>query len=392
MVLVSGFPDTNRFYLFLNQAAAKTINRPPPPEEPAEEISATEIVRTFEGRQILDARRHGSLVTLSGSLRGLSPVTPSAPKLAHVECDNIHVKVDYSGAPEAFNGIALGSKLKITGRCMLAADNMSLLNTYPQLKDFTLVLRTPSDVLVVGHPPWWTPQRLLMALVILLAALIAFIIRSHLQRQLERVKLAERTRLAVDLHDSLSQALAGLACQIAATGEDLKNNLPSVKDKLASADRMLKSCRTELKNCLFDLRNNTLDEKDLTRAIKRTIENLMPHASISIRFNARRESLDDSTVHALLSTIRELVANAIRHGAADSIRIAGSIEKDRLLFSVSDDGLGFDPQSCCGIGDGHFGLNGIRERVNSLKGTFEIDSRPGGGGTYVKITLPINSK
>ena len=208
---------------------------------------------------------------------------------------------------------------------------------------------------------------------------------------MERLKLSERTRLAVDLHDSLSQALAGLACQIAATGEDLKNNLPSVKDKLASADRMLKSCRTELKNCLFDLRNDTLDEKDLTRAVRRTIENLLPYASISIRFNVKRSLLDDSTVHALLAIIRELVANAIRHGAADSIRIAGSIGRDRLLFSVSDDGLGFDPQTCRGINEGHFGLNGIRERVSTLKGTVEIDSRPG-NGTYVKISLPVNAK
>ena len=391
MVLVSGFPDTNRFYLFLNQANVKPVNRLPPPEEPAEEISATEVVRAAEGRQSLNAHRHGELVTLTGTLRGLSPSTPSALKLAYVECDGIHVKVDYSGVPNAFHGIDLGSKLKVTGRCILSADNMSLLNTYPQLKDFTLVLRTPADIRITSRPPWWTPGRLLVIIGILLAAIVILLIRVAVQRRFERLKLVERTRLAVDLHDSLSQALAGLACQIAATNEDLKNDLPSVKEKLASADRMLKSCRTELKNCLFDLRNDTLNEKDLARAVRRTIENLLPYASISIRFNVKRSLLDDSTVHALLAIIRELVANAIRHGAADSIRIAGSIEKDRLLFSVSDDGLGFDPQTCRGINEGHFGLNGIRERVSTLKGTVEIDSRPG-NGTYVKISLPVNAK
>ena len=390
MITASGFPDTDRFHLILNRAKIRIDDRPKPPEEPVRPVLATEIVSNFNGRVRVNIHFHSVLVALTGVVRSLA--TPgSSRRLARVECQGLDVPVDFSAAPGAFARTEIGSTVRLTGRCLITAEDWSPFDPYPQLGQVSLILRRPGDVEVLSHPPWWTPKRLMVVIGILLAVLIAFIIRNHLQKQMERLKLSERTRLAVDLHDSLSQALAGLACQIAATGEDLKNNLPSVKDKLASADRMLKSCRTELKNCLFDLRNDTLDEKDLTRAIQRTIESLLPYASVSIRFNAKRALLDDSTVHALLAIVRELVANAIRHGAADSIRIAGSLEKDRLLFSVSDDGLGFDPQACHGIGDGHFGLNGIRERVGTLKGTLEIDSRPG-NGTYVKIALPVTAK
>lgn len=389
-ITASGFPTTDRFHLILNRATIRIDDQSTPQEETVRPTLATEIVSHRNGRVRVNLHLHSVLISLTGIVRSL-PAPESPRRLAHVECQGVDVPVDFSAAPNAFARAQIGCTVRLTGRCLITAEDWSPFDPYPQLGQATLLLRKTDDVVVLSRPPWWTPGRLLVIIGILLAVIIAFIIRSHLQKQMERLKLSERTRLAVDLHDSLSQALAGLACQIAATGEDLKNNLPSVKDKLASADRMLKSCRTELKNCLFDLRNDTLDEKDLTRAVRRTIENLLPYASISIRFNVKRSLLDDSTVHALLAIIRELVANAIRHGAADSIRIAGSIEKDRLLFSVSDDGLGFDPQTCRGINEGHFGLNGIRERVSTLKGTVEIDSRPG-NGTYVKISLPVNAK
>ena len=389
MITAAGFPDTDRFHLIVNRAKIRIDDRAAPPEDTVRPVQATEIVSSQHGRIAVNIHFHSVLIRLTGVIRSLT--ASGSRRIAHVECQGLDVPVDFSIAPDAFDRAEIGCTVQLTGRCLITAEDWSPFDPYPQLGQVSLILRRADDVEVVSRPPWWTPQRLLVVIGILLAVIIAFIVRNHLQKQLERLKLSERTRLAVDLHDSLSQALAGLACQIAATEEDLKNGLPTTKDKLQSADRMLKSCRTELKNCLFDLRNDTLDEKDLARAIRRTIENLLPYASVSIRFNAKRALLDDSTVHALLAIIRELVANAIRHGAADSIRIAGSIEKNRLLFSVSDDGLGFDPQTCRGISEGHFGLNGIRERVGTLKGTVEIDSRPG-NGTYVKISLPVNAK
>ena len=91
--------------------------------------------------------------------------------------------------------------------------------------------------------------------------------------------------------------------------------------------------------------------------------------------------------------MRELVVNAIRHGKADRIRIAGSIEGRKLLLSVHDNGCGFKPDSAPGIAEGHFGLQGIRERIDELGGTFEIASAPGKGAkAKVVMTLPAETQ
>ena len=96
----------------------------------------------------------------------------------------------------------------------------------------------------------------------------------------------------------------------------------------------------------------------------------------------------DSQAHAVLSIVRELTANAICHGKAANVRIAGCLDGGRIVFSVRDDGTGFDPALCGGPTQGHFGLSGIRTRVKKLGGTLEIDSCQG-KGTNVKVSILI---
>ena len=156
--------------------------------------------------------------------------------------------------------------------------------------------------------------------------------------------------------------------------------------RLETAAHMLKSCRTDLRRCLWDLRNDTLNEPDFAEAIRRTVAPVAGTARLSVRFAGRRSQLSDSTAHALLSILRELTANARNHGHAGSIRIAGECRPGLLRFSIADDGRGFDPANRLGQDDGHFGLDGIRERLNRLGGTLAIDSAPG-RGTYIRITI-----
>ena len=76
----------------------------------------------------------------------------------------------------------------------------------------------------------------------------------------------------------------------------------------------------------------------------------------------------------------------MRHGKATKVKIAGAMDNGMLLVSVRDNGTGFDPSACPGPDEGHFGLDGIRERLRQLGGTFEITSAPN-QGTAAKITL-----
>ena len=196
----------------------------------------------------------------------------------------------------------------------------------------------------------------------------------------------ERTHLAVELHDTLSQNLSGVACQIAATKGTLPDGADETARYLETAERMLLSCRTELRRCLWDLRGDTLEETDFTEAIRKTLAPVAIGVETIIRFNVPRSRLSDTTAHAVLCIIRELVANAIRHGKAKTIRVAGEFHEGALSFSVRDDGRGFDPERCEGPTEGHFGLEGIHERIKHLGGTFAITSEIG-KGTRAEVTL-----
>ena len=204
-------------------------------------------------------------------------------------------------------------------------------------------------------------------------------LREHTAHIKAALRAEERTHLAVELHDSLSQNLSGVACQIAAT----KGTLPAGADEtaryLSTAERMLLSCRTELRRCLWDLRENALEEKDFAEAIRKTLAPVVDRSGISVQFNVPRTRLDDTTAHAILCIVRELVTNAVRHGKAQNVRICGGLQDGQLSFSVSDDGSGFEPDSAAGANEGHFGLEGIHERVKRLNGTFTIISGSGKG-------------
>ena len=86
--------------------------------------------------------------------------------------------------------------------------------------------------------------------------------------------------------------------------------------------------------------------------------------------------------------MRELVANAIRHGRARKVAVAGCMDDGKVVFSVSDDGCGFNPEECPGVAQGHFGLQGIRERLRRCNGEMRIESAPGKG---TKVTIRMEA-
>lgn len=407
-----GFPTTDLFRLNLRRALWKAVTAAHTPQRDiAQDASPADIFTDNLGRHVnakgdrlLMQSYHGRLIRIRGIVRNL-PSPGNGDGRMNLESDGYLVPVDMSTNPSAADELVIGCELEVTGVCIMETQSWGSDNLFPVFGGFMLVIRRPDDIRVLSRPSWWTPGRLLIVICSLFAALIAFFVWNRVLNRIiekrgqqlfteqiahasESLKVGERTRLAVELHDSLSQNLAGLACQITAAKSAVPPNAGAALHHLDTAERMLLSSRTELRRCLWDLRGDTLEMDNMTDAVRKTVEPVIGDAELTVRFNVPRARLMDSTAHSILCIVRELAANAVRHGHAAHIRVAGEFHDERLSFSVRDDGSGFDTENYAGLADGHFGLEGIRERIERLDGFFEITSSPE-HGTRAEITLSI---
>jgi signal transduction histidine kinase len=288
----------------------------------------------------------------------------------------------------------------------MQAEKMSLNRTTPLIRGFVIVPRTADDIRIVSRPSWWTPGRSLAAIALLLAVIAGITLWNLTLRRIaekrarrlaeeeishvkSELKVSERTRLAVELHDTLAQNITGACLKMNAAEQLFESDPKAAAEHLDVAAKTLRSCRNEIRNCLWDLRSQALEENTMSDAIRRTLE---PHldgdVDISVRFEVPRAIFTDNTAHILLSIVRELVLNALRHGRAKAVRIVGCAENGNILFSVQDDGCGFDPETAPGVRQGHFCLQGIRERIKTLNGAVGISSGKK-AGTKVRITMPL---
>ena len=347
------------------------------------------------GHYEIKADLHGKAISMRGIVTGV-PSVGMNDGIVRLQCGDFAMAVDASATPDAIKSLEIGCEAEISGTCIVKTDSWHPNEPLPRIRDVVLVVRGPSDVKILAPPPWWTPGRFLVLVAVLLAALVAFILwnvllrrladkrgrelmRTRLSQEESKLKVQERTRIAVELHDTIAQNLTGVSLEIDSAEQLAAKDPDAMMKHLGMAARTLQSCRNELRNCLWDLRSRALEEADLNEAIRRTVTPLVSDVDLAIRFNVPRKALSDDIAHVLMRIVRELVQNAVRHGNASQVKIAGSLDGTILRFSVSDNGRGFDPATRPGVMQGHFGLQGIHERVNQLNGELSIESAPGKG-------------
>lgn len=319
-----------------------------------------------------------------------------------------NISADASTVRNALDAIEPGCKVEITGLCVAEAENWRPQSPFPHISKMSLIIRTPGDIVILARPPWWTPSRLRLAILILLGVILVFffysifltrIIRrrnedlNHERQIHERTEIRrfERTRLAIELHDSIVQILTGTAMEVDTACKIGVSDPDAMASHLRIAEKALQSCREELRNSIWDLRSDALEEDTVEKSILRTLTPHVNKARVAVKFAVPREILSDNTCHAVIKIIRELTVNATNHGHARLVRIAGKAEDGVLYFSVIDDGTGFDVDNRPGVIEGHFGLQGVKERVIALGGTFTLTSAPG-RGTKAWVTIPLETE
>ena len=398
-----GYPETDLYHLNLSRAMWRPATTMNPPPESVRPSSLQELLEDPSGTPIFQKELYGKTLRLSGTVRRM----PDGGILQLEDGQHV-LPVDVSALERLPDGLAPNCRVEVTGSCIMDVDNWRPHAQFPKIRGITLVARTADDIRITARPPWWTAGRLLAVICALLAVLLGILVwnralhalaerrgrelyREQIQSVRSELKFRERTDLAVELHDALSQYLTGIAFELRSVGGATDALPENARRHLDVASHTLASCRDELRNCLWDLRHNALDQRDVEEAIRMTVTPHIGEARLLVRFPVPRNRFTDNTAHAVLQIVRELATNAVRHGEADEIRIAGALDGRTLRFSVRDNGLGFNPESIPGMEQGHFGLLGVQERIDRLDGTLEIDSAPG-RGTRISISIPLQKE
>lgn len=405
-VTIAGYPETDQFNIILGTATIVSSSAGNAQTQHSSRLdSLTQVFnRNSAGSTLFNPSYYGKLITISGTIRNL-PSLGNAEGSIGLDCGGHLVQLDTSSCPEATCGLELGCKIEAMGICLLETNDYDAQTDMPHISGLTIILRQKEDITILSHPPWLTPFRFLVILFAMAGILMLFLIwnaalrtlverrgRELARKQIEatnaKFKTIERTRLATELHDSVVQNLTGAAMEIRAAQAALPANEEASAPHLDIALKTINSSRAELRNCIWDLRNQALEKSSIEEAIRITLQPHIYEARLNVAFEVPRRNLPDNEFHNILCIIRELVINAERHGQASVINVDGHIECDRLYFSVTDNGCGFDPLTRPRMEQGHFGLEGVLERVKALDGSVNIISAKG-KGARIEIGIPL---
>lgn len=203
--------------------------------------------------------------------------------------------------------------------------------------------------------------------------------------QREAGRLAERQRLAREIHDTLAQGLSSIVMLARAAEAALPADPQAAAERIGEVGRTAAENLAEARRFVRALTPPALDDATLAEALRR----LSAGRGAVFHLDGEPYPLPVEAEVALLRLTQEALANAVRHAAAGRIAVTLSYLDDEVTLDVFDDGVGFDPRELADpTGTGGFGLHGMRERIEALGGSLTVESAPG-EGTAVAVSLPL---
>ncbi len=202
----------------------------------------------------------------------------------------------------------------------------------------------------------------------------------------------ERKRLSRELHDDLNQRIAILGMEVDALSRDLPASPEQIRPQLRSLQDRLAALSEDLRRVAYRLRPSILDDLGLPAAL-RVLSEDFSSGKLRVHFSTRGvpARLPPDIALCLYRIAQEALHNIARHSGAREARISLTRSAGELVFTIRDDGRGFDPGQV--RGKGGLGIVGMEERVRLVGGLLSIRSRPGSGAVIsVRIPLPHDRK
>jgi signal transduction histidine kinase/ligand-binding sensor domain-containing protein len=234
---------------------------------------------------------------------------------------------------------------------------------------------------------WWFYS--IVALAVCAAFWLAFRYYEHQQHIRYAVRLSERTRIARDMHDTVIQGCVGASTLLEAAAGFAGPEAAPVMEFLDRARIQLRLTLDEARQALTDLRHDSFADGlggalvDMARGVSREA-----NVPVEVKIEGALSPLPETLNRNMLLVAREAIRNSVAHSGAARIEVSLSFAPARLHLEIRDDGCGFAADRPDFCPTDHFGITGMRERVEQLGGSFSVRSVPG-EGTSINASLPL---
>ena len=392
---VLGFPSYGTYTPVLEDAIYRKIGSTALPKPIA--LTNAEAAFDFEN----------DLVSLEGMLTEIQPVLEGLVLTLDTGDMVFKAVLRMAAGKHGDVGWQTGSKVRVSGICSVIYDDARPVMGIWRPQSFQVLMRSSNDLAIITAPSWWTPQHIMYVLgaisfAMLLATGVAMLItRRHLNEQAHRramaeaefaAILAERNRMAREIHDTLAQGLAATSVQLRLARKHTNGDAEGLNHHLDSAQQLVQGSLEEARNSIWNMRSQVLETGDLPAALGGILKQAADGSELKTQFEVKGRARRFAPVieNNLLRIGQEAITNAAQHARAKQIKVALDFGEKQFRLSVKDDGQGFDPAHPP-ASDGGFGLVGMRERTAELKGELKIESVPG-KGSEVELLVPLTGE
>lgn len=343
---------------------------------------------------VLDARAYGTEETEKGMRVPVDPTTPIWGRIMSLQPVIIADVLGDEPAAQQFRRI-VGNRLETPSfrsvRSWLAVPLV--------VKDRVVGLLSVSR----REPDAFTEQHARLVRAVADQAALAIENARLYQRASSLAALEERNRLARDLHDSVTQSIFSVAMMVRAAQIQYEQDAPALGETLERIRLVASDALAEMRSLIFELRPAPLEDDGLCGALSKLVESVQVRTDARISFTAETDArLAAESESAIFRIVQEALGNAVKHAGARSIGVRISEHDDILQVRVSDDGVGFDPNTVLAGGSaapsGGVGFRSMQERALAAGLTLQVDSQAGMGTCLIiearlpqRDTRPIES-
>lgn len=222
--------------------------------------------------------------------------------------------------------------------------------------------------------------------------------QSHEQRfemglRVIRAQEEERRRVAREIHDGPAQTLANIVLRLEIAERLLELDPSRVKAELVDLKNLVRANLQDIRRIIFDLRPMALDDLGIVPAISKYLDNFQDTYGINciLRIEGREKRLLPAMEVALFRLVQEGMTNVAKHAYSSKVEVMIIYQEDWTIARIHDYGKGFDVKSAMKAPGEHFGLVGMRERVEMFSGHFSIQSSIG-KGTLIELSIPTSQE